>query len=252
MINTVIIDNELTARNSLRRKLDKNCPQINVVGEADGVNTGSTLIKKVSPELIFLDIQMQDGTGFDLIDKLLKEGSINFKVIFVTAYDQYAIKAIKYSALDYLLKPCNDEELTEAVKKITLPAIENQPANYNLLLNTVVSNAQSNTLRKILINTSKTILFLKLSDIIYCESNGNYTIFHLAGNKNITATKMLKEYESLLKDDGFFRVHNSYIVNIINIESYNKQEDSVQMSDGSSIPVARGKKEELIEMFNKS
>lgn len=251
MINAIIIDNELTARNSLRRKLTKNCPQINIIGEADGVNTGIILIKKVNPELIFLDIQMQDGTGFDLIDKLLNDGPVNSRVIFVTAYDQYAIKAIKYSALDYLLKPCNDEELTEAVKKVTLPIVENQSANYNLLLNNAVSNAQLNTLKKIIINTSKSILFLKLTDIIYCESNGNYTILHLAGNKSITATKMLKEYEGLLKDDGFFRVHNSYIVNIINIESYNKQEDSVQMSDGSAIPVARGKKEELIEMFNK-
>lgn len=250
MIKTVIIDNEQPARETLRSKINKVCQGLEIIGEADGVETGIELINNSQPDLVFLDIQMEDGTGFDLIEKIAEEKKINFAIIFVTAYDQYAIKAIKYSALDYLLKPVMLNELVDAVKRVsTSTHVKNWNINCHVLLEN--QSKQKIKLKKIVINTSKTVNICNVADIIFCQSEGSYTIVYLKNNRQITSSKILKDYEELLKGEGFYRVHHSYLINTTHIESYNKSEDSIKTIEGSIVPVARSKKEELLEMLSK-
>lgn len=250
MINAVIIDNELSARRMLKTQLNINCPQISIIGEADGVYTGIELIKKLCPQLIFLDIQMKDGSGFDLIEKFSLENLISFKIIFITAYDHFAIKAIKYSALDYLLKPTSAEDLVAAVKKaIVHQSNTDRLASYEVLLeNSKIKHPD--TTRKIVINTIDKINICKVEDIISCESERNYTLVNLKSQKKILTAKTLKEYEELLKDDGFLRVHHSHLINVNHAESYLKSQDAIQMSNGSIIPVSRSRKEDLLSMLS--
>jgi len=245
MLRTIIIDDEESVRRTLDKLVKRYCPNVKLVAEADGVESGIKAIKKHHPDLILLDIKMDDGTGFDLLKQL---EPVDFKVIFVTAYDQYAIKAIKFSALDYLLKPVDPDDLTEAVNKAEKLMID----ELNQQLNTLEDNMQTKdrAKKKIILKTFDNIHREKLSDIVYCESNDNYTNFHLLNSKTILVSTTLKEYDDMLSEFGFFRAHKSYLINLVHIERFEKAEGgAIVLTNEIKLPVASRKKEQLMEML---
>lgn len=245
MLRTIIIDDEAHMRQSLEKLVKDHCPNIKLIAKADGVETGHDAIKKHQPDLVFLDIKMNDGTGFDLLKRL---EPIDFKVIFITAYDEYAIRAIKFSALDYLLKPVGPGELKEAVeraKKVVLKELNTQ-------LSILEDDLQSEGRKKIILKTFDSIHLVKVSEIIYCKSDNNYTEFYLLDQNKIVVSQTLKEYEEILSDFGFFRVHQSYLINLIHILRFDKAEGgSIVLTNNHKAPVASRKKDQLLELLNR-
>ncbi|MGP8329191.1 MAG: LytR/AlgR family response regulator transcription factor [Methanosarcinaceae archaeon] len=240
MINTLIVDDEIQSRESLRSYLNIYCPDVNLVDEADNVENGIRKIKKYNPDLVFLDVQMPDGTGFDLLNRIPER---NFKTIFVSAYDRYAIKAFKFSAIDFLLKPVGSEELVNAIKKLDL-AHEVRLLNKKIEL--LLQNRDS--FKKIALPSMDEILFVQLSDIVRCESDTNYTVFHLNDGQKKIVSRTLKEYDEMLSGEGFCRVHHSQLVNLNHVSKYIKGEGGqLVLSNDDVIDVARRRKEALME-----
>ena len=220
-----------------------------ILGEADGVQSGIAMIRQQQPDVVFLDIQMRDGSGFRLLEEV---DEVNFEVIFTTAFDEYAIKAIKYSALDYLLKPIVPEELIQAVQKVEdrkAAKINNTTKNIDVLLDNLKATTRES--HKIILSTSEKIHVIKVDDIIRCESDNYYTLFFFVGGKKLLVSKTLKENENLLKDHNFIRPHKSHLVNAKYIKGYMKNDGGfIVMSDESKIPVSRRKKELIMEIIN--
>lgn len=245
MLRTLIIDDEKNNRNKIRELLENYFINVQVVGEADGVKTGLESILHHSPELVLLDIRLQDGDAFDLLNKL---GQVNFKIIFITAYEEYALKAIKFSALDYLLKPVLLEDLKAAISKA-----EQQMLNeLNLKLLELSNNLNTSKNKRIVLKTVEKLHFIPVQDIMRCEADKNYTTFFLIDNKKIVVSGSIKDYEDILCEQGFYRLHKSHIVNLNYIKSYEKADGgTVILTDGSHVPVAVRKKNQLIELFNK-
>lgn len=243
-MRAVIIDDEKRARNYLRGIVEDQFEEVEIVGEADGVAAGQELVESVSPDLIFLDVQMQDGTGFDLLAKIDRS---KFHVIFVSAYDRFAITAIKFSAVDYLLKPVEPSDLGLALEKVKKgKSADEVQKKLDLLLNNV------NKIEKIVLPALNGIEFVKIEDIIRCESDNNYTSFHLTSGDKIIVSKTLKDYEDMLENKGFFRTHKSHIINLAYMKKYIKGEGGiVVMEDGSEVTVSRRRKEEFMEMLAK-
>lgn len=247
-MNAVIIDDDQKNLKILRKMLEEFCPEITVTGEAMNALSGFDLIKQEKPGIVFLDIEMPYGNAFELLDRLMP---VNFAVIFITAFDEYSLKAFRYSAIDYLLKPVDIEELKTAVQK----AAEKQLLKTtNDRLSNLLSNLlpRQNNLQKMAIATQEGLVFVSLQQIIRCEANKNYTYFFLQGNKKIIASKNILEYEELLPQDMFFRIHNSHIINLNFINSYQKgRGGNVVMEDGTVIEVAARRKEEFLARFNR-
>jgi two-component system LytT family response regulator len=247
MLRTLIIDDEEHVRESLADMLKMHCPGVKVVGQAEGVKTGLSSIESLHPDLVLLDIKMKDGTGFDLLKKL---DNIDFKIIFVTAFDQYAINAIKFSALDYLMKPVGSTELKEAVDK----ADEVIQYEIDKQLDALASNLQGEgqSGKKIILKTHDNIYLVKVKDINYIESDGRYSNIYLVSDKKIVVTKNLKQYHDMLGDLGFYRVHKSYLINLEYIDRFEKGDGgSVILENDARIPVASRKREGLLELFDR-
>lgn len=241
MIRTIIIDDNKDHRDHLSGLIRKHFPNITVIGEADGVATGIHTIEQLKPELVFLDIQMGDGDAFDLLNGI---PNIFFRFIFVSAYEEYAMKAIKFSAMDYLLKPVIVEDLELAIDKA-----EKQILNdLKIQLSTLQMNLNSSKDKIIVLRTSAKIYLVNVMDIIRCESDINYTMFFTENEKKYVVSNSMKEYVDILVDHGFFRIHKSHIVNISFIESFDK-EGYIILKDKTILPVARRKKSELMELF---
>ncbi len=244
MIKAIIVDDELGARESLSKMVEKNCKQIEIVGKADSMKTAYELITTLNPDLVFLDIEMPKGNAFDLLEKFKQ---INFHIIFTTAYDHYAIKAIKFSAVDYLLKPIDPEELVAAIEKFESKL--GQKSELNQQFKALLSNVRpENKLKKVGIPDGEGLVFINLSDIIRCDSDGNYTYFLLTNGKRIVASRTLGEYEQLFSDDNFFRVHRSHLINLEHVKKYIKGEGGyVVLSDNSQVEVSRRNKNDFLE-----
>ena len=246
MIKAIIIEDEKMSRETLRRMLEKYCPTVEVVSEADGYRKGMEEIRKHHPDVIFLDIQMPDGSGFRLLEEL---DEIDFEIIFTTAFDQFAIKAIKYSALDYLLKPIIPHDLTEAVIRVEKKKAENiRKRNLEEIPgNTKMQDERS---QKIVLSTSEMIHVISVEDIIRCESDNYYTYFYFVDGRKLLISKTLKENEELLSPHNFIRPHKSHLVNINYIKSYIRQDGGyILMTDGTHIPVSRRKKDKIMEII---
>ncbi|MBX7225764.1 MAG: LytTR family DNA-binding domain-containing protein [Chitinophagales bacterium] len=241
-LKAILVDDFEHARLTLKKDLQVYAPQVEVIGEAGGVIEAAKLLKKKRPDVLFLDIQMQDGNGFDLLD-VLEE--INFKIIFITASDAYAIKAFKYAAIDYLLKPVDPDELVSAINKLKITP-ENEQAKYDLFKKQLQPKAVHN---KLALNTMDRIFIVNIADIIRCESEVNYTIFHFKDKPKLIVTKTLKEYEDILKDHGFFRVHQSHLVNTACIKAFIKTEDVLVLQDETQVPVSSRKRTEVLKMI---
>jgi len=245
MINAVIIDDEKNNIDNLKGLLLMHCPEVKVVAEALNAEEGADKIAHYEPDLIFLDIQMPGKNGFEMLQSLSNH---DFEIIFVTAFDQYGIQAIKFSAIDYLLKPVNIEELKTAVAKV----IEKyKKENENLRLENLLEllqNRQPKTQHRLALATAKETRFVNTEEIIRCESSNAYTSFYLTGGQKIIVSKPIFEYEELLKDYGFIRCHQSHLVNKLKVKSWiRKDGDHLLMEDNSQIPVSRNKKEIVSE-----
>jgi len=247
-MNTVIIDDEPHARETIRAIVESQVKNIKFIGEAEDVATSIKLIDKTKPDLIFLDINLPDGNSFDILKKIKYK---NFKVIFITAYQEYAIQAIKFSAFDYILKPVNPAELLQAVNKALL---ENSTSNdIETKLNTFYNNISqlSPTIKKIVVKTADKIHVVDINIIIRCESDNSYCTIYLNNNSKIVVSKNLKSYEEMLSPVGFLRVHQSHLINCNYINYFDKQDGgSLVMSDNAHVPVSAQKRPILTEFLD--
>ncbi|MEO8404212.1 MAG: LytTR family DNA-binding domain-containing protein [Chitinophagaceae bacterium] len=248
MIKAVIIDDEPINVTSLETLLKEYCPEVTVIGTASNSRVGATLIKESNPDLAFLDIEMPYGNAFDMLNEL---SPVNFEIIFVTAFNNYAINAIKYSALDYLLKPVNIEELQQAVEK----AIHNlKSKNIDQKIDNFLSNLRTaqQVQHKMALPTLDGLIFLSVEDFVRLEANSNYTTIFLKDQKKAVIAKTLKEFENMLPTDNFSRIHNSHIVNHNYIKRYHRGRGGyLEMEDGTSIEVSVRKKDFFLSKFNK-
>jgi len=239
MFSAVIIDDEEKVREALMHMLSVYCPNIKVLGQADSVESGYKLIQEIKPEVVFLDVRMPDGTGFDLLKKFVY---INFYFIIITAYEEYAIKAFKVSALDYILKPVDSTDLIYAVSKLS-KAInsEENSLKFNAFLSN--TNTSKNEIKKIVLKTLESVFVVDIDDIIRCESQNNYTLFQLQDKSTILVSKTLKEYEDMLSPLSFIRCHQTHLVNSKHIVKYVKHPNAILlMADGVMVPVSVRKK----------
>lgn len=247
MTRAVIIDDEKDIREINRRLLSDNFPDIEVVGEADSVETGVELILNEQPQLVLLDIDIKGGTGFHILQKIRP---YNFALIFITAFNEFAIKAIKFSALDYILKPVNEVEFCAAIKGaceiIEERRMETQVNNF---FEHYEKKTQS---KKIVLKTCDSIHLVDISDIMYCISDNSYTTFYIKDKKEIIVSKSLKEFENLLSVYNFFRPHQSYLVNLHFIDKINKTDGgSIILNNKKEIPVSYRRKQALMDVFDK-
>lgn len=240
MIKAVIIDDIQEAITVLTSDLQTYCKNIEVIGSANGVVSGAKKIKELKPDLVFLDIQMPDGTGFDLLEII---GEADFKLIFTTASDEFAIKAFKFSAIDYLLKPIDPDDLMKAVEKVEH---QHNPTSRLELLKGNLENQ-----KKIALNTVDKIHIVEIEDVIRLESDINYTRFYFKDGSKLMVTKTLKEFDKMLSDHSFIRIHQSHLVNTNFIKEYIKQDGKLVLKNGDRISVSSRKKSTLMDMISK-
>ena len=245
MIRAVIIDDEKLARDVISNYLQDYCQDVEVVATASSLKTAWSAIQKTSPDLVFLDIEMPDGNGFDLLNMFEK---IDFKVIFVTAYSEYAIKAFRFSALDYLLKPVKIDELIDAVARVRSTKT---PGITSEIISSLLNNIRGNSPKQstLIIPNIKGFEVLRVTDIIMCQADGYCTDFHLSGNRKVVSSKNLKHFDGLLEDQNFLRVHHSYLVNLEHVTGYTRQGE-ILLSEGLKAFLGDAYKNEFVKKFN--
>lgn len=246
MIKAVIIDDEQSSVDLTANLLGFYKDNISLAGSGNSVEEGYQLIRKHKPDLVFLDVQMEDGSGFDLLNKL---GGIDFKVVFITAHNEFALRALRYSAMDYLLKPLSPLDFSEAVRK-AMQAINHDEVN--LQLKTLLHNIgmqQPQHQRKVVFKTQEKIYSIDTSDIVRFESEGSYTTVYLTEGKKIIVSKIIKEFEEMMSPEGFMRVHQSHLINRNHIFCFEKQDSVITMKDSSTVPVSTRKKEMVLHLI---
>ena len=244
MKKILIIDDEKPTREFIRRMLESFKLNAAIFIDGENVETGIKAIEEIQPDLVLLDIQMPDGNGFDVLRRTQFK---NFDIIFITAFQEFAIQAIKFSALDYILKPIDMEELQNAVMRaIDAKHQSSDESQFSVLQN----NIQPNQKRKLVLKTMESIHVVDIENIIRCEADKNYTSFFLAEGKKILVSKTLKDYDTLLSGHSFFRAQQSHLININFIERYDKQDGGyVIMKDGASVPLSPAKKEQFFKLL---
>ncbi len=246
MIKAILIDDDANLRNGLKSMLARYAPQIEVIGEGESVLSGIDIIESTSSDVLFLDIQMGDGTGFDILEKLIqRNGKIDQQIVFITAFEQYAIKAFRFSALDYLLKPVDPEDLKQVTDKIVQAVIKSSSnENIGILLENI--RKKTDEFKRIVLSNSDGSNVFEVNDIIRCESEDNYTKFYIKNHKPILISKTLKEYEELLSPHSFERVHQSHLINMAYVKAFSKSDSFyIEMSDLSKVPVSVRKKDKF-------
>lgn len=246
MIRTIVIDDEKPSREVMCNYLTEYCQEVDIVATAGSVQSGYKAIKKHNPDMIFLDIELGDGKGFDLLNMFDK---VDFSIVFVTAYSEYAVKAFRFSAVDYLLKPVKIDELREAITKVkNLNGRQLSTDNITTLLKNL--NSSPSAVPTLVIPHVKGFEVLKISDIIMCKADGYCTNFHLTGNRKIVSSKNLKQYEDLLPEHNFIRVHHSFMVNLNHVCSFTKQGEIV-LTEGFKASLGDAYKEAFTRKFAK-
>lgn len=247
MVNCIIIDDEAKNIKLLQQMLEMHCPAIKIIATDTEAKNGLLLIDELQPQLVFLDVEMPHINGFDLLKKL---EPIHFETIFVTAYSHYAVEAFEHHATGYITKPINIEKLIAAVNT-ALKRIEEKSINKNLF-SLLEQNSKQVAPDKIPLSTSNGFVFVKLADILYCESSGNYTNFYLVNGNKTMVSRQLGEYEKLLPEINFTRIHDKYIINLSFIKEYIKGSGGdVILENGKELPVASRRKEEFLARFEK-
>jgi len=243
ILRAVIVDDEQDAVNFIESIAKEYCPNIEIVGKAHSAIEGIEVITKEKPDLVFLDVEMPHGSGFDLLAGFPEK---DFDVIFITAFNHYAIKAIKFSAVDYILKPININEFIEAVKRVEATRGEKKHRNMNF--SALFENLQSSMPSKLAIPTSNGMEYLNTKEIIRIEADRSYSWFFMKDEKKHLVSRNLKEYQELLSDRNFFRTHNSHLINLEHVKKYIRHEGGyIEMTDGSTVPISRGKKDLFLE-----
>lgn len=245
-MRAIIIDDEALARDAIFNMLKLFCPKVQVVAQAYDVESGFKAIEQYKPDVVFLDIQMPDGTGFDLLKKF---STIKFKIIFITAHQEFAIKAFKFSALDYILKPVDPSDLISAVEKLYESIHEEE---VDKKFQTFIENFQDHEKLplKIILKTLDSVVVAEVDKVVRCESDNNYTMFYFDDGSKILVSRTLKEFDDMLSPSGFFRSHQSHLVNLKFIAKYNRfPESHVVLNDGSKIPVSVRKRDLLTELL---
>lgn len=237
-MKAVIIDDEKRTRELIAKLIDSFDLNIETFPIGENVASGLKSIEQVDPDIVFLDIQMPDGTGFDLLKMIPQK---NFEVIFITAHEEFAIKAIKFSALDYILKPIDPEELKKAVEK-AIESIDHKKEESQF--EALQQNMQPSHKRRLVLKTQESVHVVDLDKIIRCEADRNYTSFYLADHKKILVSKTLKDYETLLTGHNFLRVQQSHLINLDYVDRYDKAHGgSVVMKDGTEVPLSPNKRD---------
>ena len=247
-ISAILVDDEQDSRTILSTYLTKYCPEVDLLAQCDSVKSALEAIAKHSPELVFLDIEMPYGTGFDLLDQV---ADINFETIFVTAYDQYAIQALNQSAAYYLLKPIDIDELVAAVEKIVL---ERSSQNYMEHAKILLENIKAPTEQpaKLMLPTMEGFEVIKPEEILYCEADDNFTRFHLQDKRQLLICKTLKYFEGVLNSGRFMRIHRSHLINLDCVVRYTRGKGGfVTLEDGTELEVAPKKKAEFLQAFTR-
>ncbi|MFN3917939.1 MAG: LytR/AlgR family response regulator transcription factor [Flavobacteriales bacterium] len=243
MLKAVIIDDHYEARFVLKSHVESFCFNVNIIGEADSVKSGAKLIAQTQPDLVFLDIELGDGSGFDILEIL---PHLNFKVIFTTGNDGHAIKAFRFSAVDYLLKPIDSEQLTESVSR----AVNTVCRENENLKNLAKEIKHKKEITRISIPTQNKIILADIKDIIHCEADVNYTTIHLNSGEKYLVSKTLKEYDELLSEYGFIRPHQSHLVNLQFIKEFVKEDGCyLVLKNRSHIPVSTRNRNKITEML---
>jgi two-component system LytT family response regulator len=248
MIRCVLIDDESNSLEMMEWLLKTYCPQVKIEAMCNAAADGIEAINKFKPDLVFLDIEMPHMNGFDMLEQFDK---LSFDVVFCTAYDQFAIRAFKYSALNYLLKPVDPEDLKETIRRIeerkSTPSKEQIELLFESIKQTVKPTAQ-----RIALTTGDGMIFVPTQDIIYCQAESNYTSVVLAGGKKIVVSKVLKDIDESLSGPDFFRVHNSYLINLNQISKFVRGDGGyVIMADGATVSISRSRRQEFMELFEK-
>ncbi|WP_109301932.1 LytTR family DNA-binding domain-containing protein [Aquimarina sp. AU474] len=245
-LKAIIVDDEKHSRETLKNLIKEFCTDVTIIASVGSIDEALTAINTTNPDVIFLDIELQSGTGFDILTQIKP---IHFEIIFITAFEQYAIKAVKYSSLDYLLKPVDIDELIRAVEKAKKKKDQNI---YNKQLETLVHNLQQQPkLHKICLSTADGFEFVSIEHIIYCKANGSYTSFYLKNKRSVLVSKHLKEYENLLGDQHFMRVHNSFLINLKEVEKYVKSDGGyILMSNNDTVNISKSKKDTFLIAMN--
>lgn len=248
MLKTILIDDEQPVLNMLEGIVNEYCDDVDVVATAGSVVAGLKAIKNHQPDLLFLDINLSDGTGFDLLNQLEEPLPM---VVFVTAYDEYAVKAFRFSAIDYIMKPINIVEIEAAVEKCKL---QQERSSLSDKLRTFLQNIDEGNAedKKIVLKTAESIHIIKIGDIIRLESDHNYTRFYLKNGQKLLVSKTLKEYDDLLDEFGFFRSHQSHLINVNYINRFDKAYGGeIVMTNDDRVPVSKRKRDELFDLFEK-
>jgi two-component system LytT family response regulator len=246
MITAISVDDNPTISSHIADVLTSNFPEIELLCQADSVESGIAAIQQHQPDLVMLDIELSDGTGFDIL-KAVKPH--NFKLIFITGHNDFAIKAIKYSAIDYILKPINDNELIEGIEKAVS---EMEDKGLEKQLNTFFEHYEKKTQsKKIVLKTSESLNIIDIHDITHCKSDNTYTTFYLQNGDKILVSQSIKNYEAMLADYSFFRPHQSYLVNMNFVERIDKADGGfLVMKQGAEIPVSVRRKQKLLEILS--
>ena len=247
-LRALVIDNETDIRESVLSLVTMFCPEISELSSANSVSSGIEKIRIFKPDLVFLDVELGDGTGMSLLSHFTE---FTFDVIFITAHNKYAVDAFRLSAIDFLLKPINPEELISAVQKV----IEKKEKNILLSQLKILNENYKSTISaeaKIVLKDADSIFFVKTKDIIRCESDGAYTTFHLLNKEKIVISKTIKEYDDLLSPFGFLRTHQSHLVNSFYIKRFDKNDGGVLvLTDNYSVPVSQRKKDFILDFLNR-
>ncbi len=242
MINAIVVEDERKAAENLRELLGQYCPSVRFLGHASDAEEAREQIQRLQPDLIFLDVEMPRQNGFDLLESL---GNINFSVVFTTAYDHYALRAIKFSALDYLLKPIDGKELAAVIDKYERLA-DRQFLRESF--RNLAENLRHKELQNLAVPDQSGISFISLDEVIYLQADRNYSTIHLKGGERMVSTRTLKEYDLLLQDNGFFRAHHSFLVHLKHVKRFEKS-GYLLMEDGLHAEVAQRRKAELLEVL---
>lgn len=244
MLNAIIIDDESDAVKNLEKIIRDYCPNVNLIATAHTVSDALIEIENKHPDLVMLDIELQDGTGFDILEKSRYR---NFEVIFVTAFNQYAIRAFKHSATDYILKPVDITELKDAVARVSRNRSEKSVGNFSILLD----NLKSESPRKLAIPTLQGYEYILVDNIVRIDAERSYCNIFLLDKRKIMVSRCMNDYQKILDERKFFRAHNSHLINLQHVKMYVKRDGGhIEMVDGSIVPLARRKKDFFIEAMN--
>ncbi len=243
-MKAILVDDEHDGIKTLQTLLKRHCPSVQVAATCSNVTEARQQIGVHKPDVVFLDIQMPGKSGIEMISEL---GDRDFEIIFVTAHNEYMLQALQYSAADYLLKPVDEDRLTEAVQRVEKRLQEGKKEELTETLLYNISKAGQPSEMRLCLPTLKGFIILKLDDIVYCEAERSYTVFHLDDKKTVTVSKPLLEYENMLEDTSFFRVHKSFLINLRHVKEYQRGEGGIViMNNNAEIEVSRRKKEQFL------